>query len=370
MADLVIQGLSKAFEQTPVLQGADLSVESGRLVAILGRSGSGKTTLLRLVCGFEYVDDGRIAIGAQTVSGRDVMVPPERRHIGYVAQEGALFPHLTVAENVVFGLSRAERRTRRRAAELLDLVGLSPAYATRWPHELSGGEQQRVALARAVAPAPRLVLLDEPFASLDAALRVETREAVAVALKRAGATALLVTHDQAEALSMGQKVAVLRGGRMVQVAAPTELYRRPADVELAQFVGEAVLLPGRALAGQVHCALGVLPLAAGMPAGTVEVMLRPEQLHLTPPGRPQHPEARVIGVSFYGRGARVRLALCTEAEAVELVAVVPGHLAPAVGERIGVTISGEAVSFPAPSTPTLRGNLRHRGMPVGSSPAN
>lgn len=349
MAELVIRGLSKAFDRTPVLQGVDLRVESGRLVAILGRSGSGKTTLLRLVCGFERVDDGRIAIGAQTVSSRHVMVPPEQRHVGYVAQEGALFPHLTVAENVVFGLSRAERRTCRRVAELLDLVGLPPAYATRWPHELSGGEQQRVALARALAPAPRLVLLDEPFASLDAALRVETREAVAEALERAGATALLVTHDQAEALSLGQEVAVLRGGRMAQVATPTELYRRPADAELAQFVGEAVLLPGHASAGQVHCALGLLPLAAGMPSGAVDVMLRPEQLQLTLSGRPPQPEAQVIGVSFYGRGASVRLVLCTESEAAELVAVVPGHLAPALGMKVGVTITGDVVTFPQSS---------------------
>jgi iron(III) transport system ATP-binding protein len=345
MAELVIRGLSKAFGRTPVLQGVDLWVESSRLVAILGRSGSGKTTLLRLVCGFELVDNGRIAIDGQIVSSRDTMVPPEQRHIGYVAQEGALFPHLTVAENVVFGLSHAERKTRRRVAELLDLVGLPPTYSARWPHELSGGEQQRVALARALACAPRLVLLDEPFASLDAALRVETREAVAAALHRAGATALLVTHDQAEALSLGQEVAVLRGGRMAQVASPTELYRRPADAELAQFVGEAVLLPGHASASQVHCALGVLPLAAGMPAGAVHVMLRPEQLELTPPGRPQQPEAQVIAVSFYGRGARVRLALCTESEATDLVAVVPGHLAPTIGMKVGVAVTGEVVSF-------------------------
>jgi iron(III) transport system ATP-binding protein len=355
MAELVVQGLRKAFERTPVLRGVDLRVGSGRLVAILGRSGSGKTTLLRLVCGFERADDGRIAIEGQAVSSRDAMVPPEQRHIGYVAQEGALFPHLTVAENVVFGLSRADRRTRRHVAELLDLVGLPPTYSTRWPHELSGGEQQRVALARALAPAPRLVLLDEPFASLDAALRVETREAVAAALQRAGATALLVTHDQAEALSLGQEVAVLRGGRMAQVASPIELYRRPADAELAQFVGEAVLLPGHASAGQVHCALGLLPLAAGMPAGAVEVMLRPEQLELTPLGGPQQLEAQVIGVSFYGRGARVRLALCTHSEAAELVAIVPGHLAPAVGRKVGVTVTGEVVSFSRASDAGIHG---------------
>ncbi len=345
MADLLIQGLGKAFDRQPVLRGVDLAVAAGRLVAILGRSGSGKTTLLRLVCGFERPDAGRIAIDGQTVSGRGAMLPPEQRRIGYVAQEGALFPHLSVADNVVFGLKRAERRSRRRAGELLELVGLPSGYASRGPHELSGGEQQRVALARALAPAPRLVLLDEPFSSLDAALRVETREAVAAALQRAGATALLVTHDQAEALSMGQEVAVLRSGRMVQVASPDLLYRRPADADLARFVGEAVLLSGFAGAGQVRCALGTLPLAPGMPLGAVEVMLRPEQLRLSRPRRAPEAGARVIGVTFHGPDARVRLALPAEGAELELIARVPGHAMPAVGEEVGVTVSGEATAF-------------------------
>ena len=171
-----------------------------------------------------------------------------------------------------------------------------PPDAARWPHELSGGEQQRVALARALASMPRLVLLDEPFSSLDAALRIETREAVAAALQSISATVLLVTHDQAEALSMGQEVAVLREGRMVQVASPTELYHRPADADLARFVGEAILLPGHASAGKVRCALGLLDLAQGMPLGAVDVMVRPEQLDLAPPGRTDLPDALVIGV--------------------------------------------------------------------------
>ena len=251
MAALQVQGVRKAFDRQPVLQGVDLAVGAGRLVAILGRSGSGKTTLLRLICGFERVDAGEIAIDGQRVSTPALRLPPEQRRIGYVAQEGALFPHLTVAANVLFGLPRAARRERHRAEALLEMVGLPAAYAARWPHELSGGEQQRVALARALAPAPRLVLLDEPFSSLDAALRVETREAVAAALRQAGATALLVTHDQAEALSLGQEVAVLRAGRVVQMATPEVLYRQPADAELARFVGEAVLLPGVADGGQV-----------------------------------------------------------------------------------------------------------------------
>jgi iron(III) transport system ATP-binding protein len=350
MAALQVQGVRKAFDRQPVLQGVDLAVDAGRLVAILGRSGSGKTTLLRLICGFERVDAGEIAIDGQRVSTPALRLPPEQRRIGYVAQEGALFPHLTVADNVLFGLPRAARRERHRAEALLEIVGLPAAYAPRWPHALSGGEQQRVALARALAPAPRLVLLDEPFSSLDAALRVETREAVAEALRQAGATALLVTHDQAEALSLGQEVAVLRAGRVVQMATPEVLYRQPADAELARFVGEAVLLPGVADGGQVHCALGMLPLAAGMPAGAVEVMLRPEQLVLSRPRRLPQAAATVSTVTFYGPDARVRLALSDAGAVLELIARVPGHMAPASGEPVGVGVTGEVTAFPRPAS--------------------
>lgn len=345
MTELVIAGLSKAFGRHPVLQGVNLTVASGKLMAILGRSGSGKTTLLRVICGFERADGGSIAIGGQTVSSRDMMVPPEQRRIGYVAQEGALFPHLTVADNAVFGLPRAERRTRRRAPELLELVGLPPIYATRWPHELSGGEQQRVVLARALAPSPQLVLLDEPFSSLDATLRAETREAVSAALQHAGATALLVTHDQAEALSLGREVAVLRDGRMVQVATPDRLYRQPVDAELAQFVGEAILLPGHAAAGHARCALGTVPLQSATPVGAVVVMLRPEQLRLSRPPRAGLPEARVTDVTFYGPSARVRLEPQSE-EKTELIAYVPGHMVPVTGDTVSVTVTGEATAFP------------------------
>ncbi len=243
---------------------------------------------------------------------------------------------------------------------MLELVGLPHVYAARWPHELSGGEQQRVALARALAPAPRLVLLDEPFSSLDAALRIETREAVAAALQRISATVLLVTHDQAEALSMGQEVAVLRQGLMVQVASPTELYRRPADADLARFVGEAILLPGHASAGKVRCALGLLDLAPGMPLGAVDVMVRPEQLQLVPAGRPDLPDALVTDVSFLGPHARVRLKLRTQATSMELAAVVPGHLAPTVGDAVGLCVTGETVSFPRRPRIEDNGPPRHR----------
>ncbi|MGI4978192.1 MAG: ABC transporter ATP-binding protein [Janthinobacterium lividum] len=344
MSDVQIQALCKSFGASPVLSGIDLSVRSGSLVAILGASGSGKTTLLRLLAGFERADSGRIAVAGEPVCDAGLHVAPERRRIGYVAQEGALFPHLSVQDNVLFGLPRRERRDAARAAGLLELVGLPASYAARGPHQLSGGEQQRVALARALAPKPRLVLLDEPFSALDAALRTETRRAVAAALSQAGATALLVTHDQSEALSMGEQVAVLRRGRLVQMAAPETLYRRPVDAELARFVGEAVLLPGRAEGGAVSCCLGRLALAQPVgaqaaPQGEVDVLLRPEQLRLDGAGGVA---AVVREVTFYGHDASVALRLDG---GVAVTARVSGHGVPSVGETVRVSVAGAVTAF-------------------------
>ena len=346
MAELRIAGLTKGFADSPVLRGVDLAVASGEFVAILGASGSGKTTLLRLVCGFERAEAGTIHIGGQLVSGPGVQVPPEQRRVGYVAQEGALFPHLTVADNVLFGLPRKLRHARRGVAELLALVSLPAAYAARWPNELSGGEQQRVALARALAPSPKLVLLDEPFSSLDAALRIETRQVVATALAAAGATALLVTHDQDEALSMGNRVAVLREGRIVQMASPAKLYREPIDPDLARFVGEAVLVKGEAAAGgTVRSSLGILPLAGSVRAGPVAVLVRPEQIRLVPLDRAPPLRARVAKVTFYGHDATVTLALADDPGSQPLAARVAGHMTPRVGDEVGVIVEGKVIAF-------------------------
>ena len=260
MSELRICGLQKSFDGNPVLHGIDLSVERGTLLALLGPSGSGKTTLLRVLCGFERADRGTVEIDGRRVAGDALHVPSEQRRIGYVPQEGALFPHLSVADNIVFGLPRTQRRARHRVAELLELVGLPASFAERAPQQLSGGQQQRVALARALAPSPTLVMLDEPFSSLDAALRLETRQAVASALAAAGATAVLVTHDQSEALSLGHEVAVLWHGKLIQTATPEMIYRRPVTRELASFIGEAVLLQGVAARDRVTCELGELTL--------------------------------------------------------------------------------------------------------------
>jgi iron(III) transport system ATP-binding protein len=342
MADLRISGLRKTYDQETILRGIDLDVSSGELLAVLGASGSGKTTLLRLVGGFERADAGEIAIDGQVVAERGVHVPPEARGIGFVPQEGALFPHLSVADNVVFGLERPERRDRPLAQRLLEGVGLPASYASRAPHELSGGEQQRVALARALAPRPRLVLLDEPFSALDTALRIETRKVVVAVLGAARATALLVTHDQSEALSLGHRVAVLRSGALAQVATPEELYRRPRDKELAQFVGEAVLLPGDVAGNAATCALGLLPLARAIADGPVDVMIRPEQIRVV--AAREAPLARIAAVTFFGHDASVEALLASDGQKVTLR--VAGHLAPKIGMDVRLSVDGSVMAYP------------------------
>jgi iron(III) transport system ATP-binding protein len=345
MAALSVRDVGKSFGGQAVLSGVSFEVRSGTLVAILGRSGSGKTTLLRAICGFERIEAGRIAIDGRVVSGDGVHLPAERRRIGYVAQEGALFPHLRVGENIVFGLAGAARRSRAAAGGLLELVGLPARYVGRWPHELSGGEQQRVALARALAPGPTLVLLDEPFSSLDAALRAETRDAVAAALAGSGATAVLVTHDQSEAMSMGAEVAVLRQGVLVQMAPPALLYRQPVDAALARFVGEAVVLTGRASGGVASCRLGVFGVSAPVADGAVEVVIRPEQIRLgvVDAGVAAERRAVVGAVTFYGAQARVALTALNDGTAFQ--ALVAGHLAPVPGEVVAFAVEGMAMAF-------------------------
>jgi iron(III) transport system ATP-binding protein len=349
MATLHIEGLCKSFRDFTVLDGVDLDVAAGSLVAVLGASGSGKTTLLRLIAGFERMDRGRIVIGGQVVADSGLHVAPERRGVGYVMQEGALFPHLSVAENILFGVVPKARRGAGRVAELLDLVGLPQRYAQWQPHRLSGGEQQRAALARALAPEPKLVLLDEPFSALDAALRGDTRRAVAEALRAVGATGILVTHDQSEALSMGSKAAVLRRGRLVQVASPVELYRHPVDAELARFIGDAVLVPGTAAGSVARCGLGALAIGAGPSEGPVEVMVRPEQIRLLPPETAGCVHGRVLGVTFYGHDAVAEIALAGVADMTISARLFSRDL-PQPGEAVGIAVQGAVVVYPVPGS--------------------
>jgi iron(III) transport system ATP-binding protein len=346
MSSLTVQDLTKSFSGTPVLTGVDLHVPAGSLTALLGPSGCGKTTLLRMIAGFDDPDSGTVALGDRVVAGAGRGVPARRRGIGFVPQEGGLFPHLSVAGNIGFGLPRGLRRDGGRVRDLLALVGLDAGLAGRAPHELSGGQQQRVALARALAPEPSLVLLDEPFSSLDAALRDDTRLAVAAALRATGATAVLVTHDQAEALSVADQVAVLRGGRLVQLTDPRTLYRRPRDLDVATFVGEAVVLDADVRDGIAHCVLGELEgewAGSGPTDGPARVLLRPEQLRLGPP-TPGAPVARVRRVDFYGHDSRVWLEL---ADGQSVSARLEGAEVPAAGDEVSITVRGAARVFPS-----------------------
>ena len=346
--ELSADGVRKAFGATAVLAGVDLRVTAGSLTAVLGPSGSGKTTLLRILAGFERADGGQVCIGGDCVDGPGRWLAPERRRVGYVPQEGLLFPHLSVSANVAFGLPRGRERATR-VEQLLELVGL-PGLGNRRPHELSGGQQQRVALARALAPRPRIVLLDEPFASLDRGLRQSLREDVRQVLKAEHTTAVLVTHDQDEALSIADVVAVLRAGRVVQAGTPRELYDSPADAEVAAFVGMANFVPGTMVDGDnADTPLGALCLdcPARIPAGArATILIRPEQLAIRPPERcPEGcPVAAVSRVDYHGHEAVVRLQLQSSGArpGTDLVARVPAGAAEAArpGDVVGVMVQG------------------------------
>ncbi|MGK2938026.1 MAG: ABC transporter ATP-binding protein [Solirubrobacteraceae bacterium] len=307
MSAISITGLHKAFGAARAVDGVDLEVPEGEICALLGPSGCGKTTMLRLLAGFETPDAGTIRVGDRLVAGDGAMLAPEKRGIGMVFQDYALFPHLSVAENVGFGLGRGERGAR--VDELLELVGLT-GLGDRHPHALSGGQQQRVALARAIAATPALVLLDEPFSGLDAALRASVRGEVRSILERAGVTALFVTHDQEEALSLADTVAVMHAGRVEQIGTPEEVYGRPATRWVATFLGEADVLPGEALDGHVDFELGRLPVDPGF-RGAADVLVRPEavSLSLGSRGSGRRVEGRVVQREYFGHDQLVHVEL-------------------------------------------------------------
>lgn len=322
MAELTVSALRKRFGNVEALAGAELTVLSGHLTAVLGPSGCGKTTLLRCVAGFEIADAGRILL-----NGRDITrLAPQRRRIAVVPQEGALFPHLSVAANVAYGLDRAGRRGNR-VPEVLELVGLA-GLGNRMPHQLSGGQQQRVAVARALAPRPPVVLLDEPFSALDAALRVELRRDVRDALRADGATGILVTHDQGEALSIADSLAVMRDGIMVQCGSPDDVYAVPASPWVADFIGEAVwLAAGHPLLSGV-CVLG----------GGQQILVRPEQISVIAGN-----DAQVVRRNFHGHDAILGLEL---AGAGQITVRVLGPHIPALGDRVSLNIEGAARAYP------------------------
>jgi iron(III) transport system ATP-binding protein len=300
--------LSKSFGALRAVDGVSLSVPEGEVCALLGPSGCGKTTMLRLIAGFERPDAGSVRVGGRLLVGEGTYLAPERRRVGMVFQDYALFPHLDVARNVAYGLGRG--RHDARVDELLELVGMQ-GLGARMPGELSGGQQQRVALARALAATPELVLLDEPFSGLDAGLRAQVRQEVRAILLAAGVTALFVTHDQEEALSLADTVAVMRDGRIEQVGTPEEVYGRPATRWIASFLGEADVLPAQVHDGYVECELARLHLDPGF-AGAAEVIVRPESVALSigaAASRGPRVEGRVVEREFFGHDQLVHVEL-------------------------------------------------------------
>lgn len=301
-AAIVCEDVSKRYGDTEALKGFSLSVPTGRILALVGPSGSGKTTALRIIAGFEAPDSGEVSIAGTTVVDRSVNLPPERRRVGMVFQDFALFPHMTVARNVSYGIAPRDRRVR--VAEVLAMVGLS-GLEQRMPHELSGGEQQRVALARALAPAPAVVLLDEPFSNLDAPQREKIRREVRGILVEARATAVFVTHDQEEALAVSDEMAVMRSGAVIQSATPHDLYRMPTDRWVAEFLGDGVFVEGVARDGFTETPFGRFAAPINL-SGSVDVMIRPEHVRVS------HTEgipALVVGREFYGHDQLVTLHL-------------------------------------------------------------
>jgi iron(III) transport system ATP-binding protein len=346
MKDLQISDVTKSFGPQRVLRGVDLAVPHGSFTAILGASGSGKTTLLRIVAGFERPDGGKVRLGGEVVEdGHRRFVSSQHRRIGYVPQEGALFPHLSVGRNVGFGLTRRPGRPQR-VDELLELVGLS-GYRRRYPHQLSGGQQQRVALARALAVEPDIVLLDEPFASLDAALRASVRSDVLGVLRRGGTTSILVTHDQDEALSMADQVAVLRSGVIAQLDTPAELYGRPGDAELARFLGESNLLEGEVRDEVATTGLGRLSVGSWsgpVGGGRARIMVRPEQIELGEAATGVV-DGTVASYEYFGHDAVVRVHPSVDG-LPDLVVRVNGGSPLDPGRRVGVSVHGPVVAWP------------------------
>ncbi len=328
--------LVKRFGDAVALDDFSLEVPPGTILGLLGPSGCGKTTALRVVAGFEIPDHGSVSLGGRTMVGDGVWIPPEHRNVGMVFQDYALFPHLDVAANVGYGLAAAARRSR--IPEVLDLVGLA-GLEDRMPHELSGGEQQRVALARALAPRPSVILLDEPFSNLDTPQRDRVRREVRTILVEARTTAVFVTHDQEEALSMSDVVAVMRDGRVLQTAPPHEVYHQPIDCWVARFLGEGELIPGTAHGTSVETSLGILPLTRTSD-GEVEVLIRPEAVSLS---KDREGRALVVEREFYGHDQLITLQLDDGRRLLSRHGATPVFMP---GERVDVTVA-EVVAFPA-----------------------
>ena len=335
---LTLSNVSKSFGTQTVLKELSLDVADGEFVAVLGSSGSGKTTLLRLIAGFDEPDSGEISISGKLVAAKNVFVAAEARKVGYVPQDAALFPHLSVFENVAFGLRGLSKAARvDRVRELLKLVSME-SFENQSATELSGGQKHRVALARALAPEPELILLDEPFAALDAELRTRIREEIKQVLDKVSSTTILVTHDQEEALSIADRVALLRDGNFAQVGNPREIYSAPVDLGVATFLGDSVIVDGVIESGKVSTSLGQLTLLnSAKEASRGKVAIRPENFYLQPD---LNGDSIVVGRQFFGHDVVVEVK--TPKQLIR--ARSSGPFAPEVGMKVTVWVRG-AVNF-------------------------
>lgn len=333
--------ISKRFGPVTVLDDVSIQLSPGSRTAIVGPSGSGKTTLLRIIAGFERPDSGQILMRGESLFDGVKVVPAHLRKIGFVPQEGALFPHLRVEENIAWGIEGSREAKRKRVDELMEMVSLDRELGRHWPHEISGGQQQRVALARALAQQPSLMLLDEPFSALDTGLRAATRRATAELLSQAGVASILVTHDQNEALSFASQVAVIQQGRFTQVGEPQEVYARPVDEQTALFLGDALILTADVTNGKARCLLGDISVDSPLLSGTRRIMLRPEQLMIAPATRPSM--IKVVDIDFAGFLSTLTLCFTDNNQMLTVTSVTqPGLLA---GTMVDVHIMGNAWVF-------------------------
>ena len=356
MTFLTLRSIRKTYDGVVALEDIDLSVPAGSRTVIVGPSASGKTTLLRIIAGFDAPDAGVVTLDDRVLADADGMIPAYRRGIGYVAQDGALFPHLTVEANIGFGLELLGTARHERILELLDMVELPPSILPRRPDQLSGGQQQRVAIARALAQQPRLMLLDEPFSALDAGLRDATRKAVGKMLRCAGVTTILVTHDQQEALTFADQVAVLHRGRLAQVGAPREVYERPASAAVASYLGDAIVLDANVADGYADCALGRVAVLSGSLRGAGRLMLRPEQVRVaeTDPGSNATTltasgavGGEVVDVDYAGAHSTATVRIARRSRECLIVVKLMGRQPPSLGDNVQLCVDGIAHLLPS-----------------------